>query len=48
LGAGSEDFPESRCSMFFKPLRIDFERFSAMGALERLCRILLQRPGMRR
>src|SRR5262249_46470736 len=48
LETGFEDSSESRCSMFFKPLRIDLGRFSAMGAREELCRaILLQRCGTR-
>jgi hypothetical protein len=45
FGAGAEGFSESRCSMFFKPLRIDFGRFSAMRDPKGLCRaILLQQP----
>jgi hypothetical protein len=35
FGAVSEGFAGSRCSMFFKLLRIDFERFSAMRAVTR-------------
>jgi hypothetical protein len=34
FGAGSEGFAGSRCSMFFKLLRIDLGRFSAMRAVE--------------
>ena len=33
FGLEPEGFSESRCNMFFKLLRIDFERFSAMRAI---------------
>ena len=35
---GLAGFSGSLCSMFFKPLRIDFEGFLAMCALERIVR----------